>query len=439
MSKTSPHNALAPSAEHAPSYYAASLTEHASGPALCDDSSVHVCVIGGGFTGICAALNLAKRGIGVMLLEQSRLAWGASGRNGGQAHIGLRRDQDWLERHMGGADARRLWDLALDARAYLDTLIQDYGIQCDFRPGLLHADHKPGYAADTQRYVERLRNDYAYPHIRFVERAEVRELVATDGYFSGSFDERGGHLHPMNYALGLARAAVSHGARLHEGSEVLRIERRGTGWLVRTRHAQVRADKVLLACNGYLRGIAHEVERHVMPINNYIAVTEPLCEGRAPSTIRGGFAVSDSRFVVNYFRMTADHRLLFGGGENYRYRFPPDIRAFVRRHALKIFPQLHSTRWDYGWGGTLAITPTRMPFIRELQPGFYNASGFSGLGVLLAPYCGKILAEAIAGERANFELLARVPVPSFPGGPALRWPTLLAAMSWYALRDRLFT
>jgi gamma-glutamylputrescine oxidase len=439
MSKTSPHNALAPSAEHAPSYYAASLTEHASGPALCDDSSVHVCVIGGGFTGICAALNLAKRGIGVMLLEQSRLAWGASGRNGGQAHVGLRRDQDWLERHMGGADARRLWDLALDARAYLDTLIQDYGIQCDFRPGLLHADHKPGYAADTQRYVERLRNDYAYPHIRFVERAEVRELVATDGYFSGSFDERGGHLHPMNYALGLARAAVSHGARLHEGSEVLRIERRGTGWLVRTRRAQVRADKVLLACNGYLRGIAHEVERHVMPINNYIAVTEPLCEGRAPSTIRGGFAVSDSRFVVNYFRMTADHRLLFGGGENYRYRFPPDIRAFVRRHALKIFPQLHSTRWDYGWGGTLAITPTRMPFIRELQPGFYNASGFSGLGVLLAPYCGKILAEAIAGERANFELLARVPVPSFPGGPALRWPTLLAAMSWYALRDRLFT
>ena len=439
MSKTSPHNALAPSAEHAPSYYAASLTEHASGPALCDDSSVHVCVIGGGFTGICAALNLAKRGIGVMLLEQSRLAWGASGRNGGQAHVGLRRDQDWLERHMGGADARRLWDLALDARAYLDTLIQDYGIQCDFRPGLLHADHKPGYAADTQRYVERLRNDYAYPHIRFVERAEVRELVATDGYFSGSFDERGGHLHPMNYALGLARAAVSHGARLHEGSEVLRIERRGTGWLVRTRHAQVRADKVLLACNGYLRGIAHEVERHVMPINNYIAVTEPLCEGRAPSTIRGGFAVSDSRFVVNYFRMTADHRLLFGGGENYRYRFPPDIRAFVRRHALKIFPQLHSTRWDYGWGGTLAITPTRMPFIRELQPGFYNASGFSGLGVLLAPYCGKILAEAIAGERANFELLARVPVPSFPGGPALRWPTLLAAMSWYALRDRLVT
>jgi gamma-glutamylputrescine oxidase len=174
-----------------------------------------------------------------------------------------------------------------------------------------------------------------------------------------------------------------------------------------------------------------------MPINNFIAVTEPLGEDRARSIIRDGIAVSDSRFVVNYFRMTADHRLLFGGGENYRYSFPSDIKSFVRKHALKIFPQLHSTRFDFGWGGTLAITPTRMPFIKEIQPGLYNASGFSGLGVLLAPYCGKIVADAISGQRMNFDLLARVPVPAFPGGPALRWPTLVAAMSWYALRDRL--
>jgi gamma-glutamylputrescine oxidase len=437
MPKSSTHNAFAPSAEHAPSYYAATLTEQVSAPALTGDSAAHVCVIGGGFTGISAALHLARRGLDVTLLEQSRLAWGASGRNGGQAHVGLRRDQDWLEQRVGGPDARRRWDLALDARAYLDTLIQDYGIRCDFRPGLLHADHKPGYAAATQRYIDRLRDHYGYPHMRFVDRAEVRELVATQSYFSGSLDSRGGHLHPMNYALGLARAALSHGARLHEGSEASSVERRGTGWLVRTRSAQVRADVVLLACNGYLRGLSHEVEKHVMPINNFIAVSEPLGAERAASIIRDGIAVSDSRFVVNYFRMTADQRLLFGGGENYRYSFPRDIKSFVRRHALKVFPQLRSTRFDFGWGGTLAITPTRMPFIRELEPGFYNASGFSGLGVLLAPYCGKILADAIAGERTNFELLARVPVPAFPGGTALRWPTLVAAMSWYALRDRL--
>jgi gamma-glutamylputrescine oxidase len=435
--KFSPDNALVPSLEHAPSYYAATVTEQVTAPALGDDSTADVCVIGGGFTGISAALHLAKRGVDVMLLEQSKLAWGASGRNGGQAHVGLRRDQHWLEKHVGAADARRLWDLALDAREYLDTLIQTYRIQCDFSPGLLHADHKLRYTAGTRRYVDHMRTAYGYSHIRFVDRAEVRELVATDDYFSGAFDARGGHLHPMNYALGLARGARSHGARLHENSEVLAVERRGAQWIVRSRHAQVRADTVLLACNGYLRGISREVEEHVMPINNFIAVTEPLGEERAGSIIRGGIAVSDSRFVVNYFRMTADHRLLFGGGENYRYSFPRDIKSFVRKHALKIFPQLRSTRFDFGWGGTLAITPARMPFIKEIAPGFYNASGYSGLGVLLAPYCGKILADAIAGERANFDLLARVPVPAFPGGAALRWPTLIAAMSWYALRDRL--
>lgn len=437
MPKSSSYNALAPSPEHAPSYYAATVAGQPIAPALADDSTAHVCVIGGGFTGISAALHLAKHGVDVTLLEQSKLAWGASGRNGGQAHVGLRRDQEWLEKHVGPEDARRLWDLALDARGHLDTLIQTYGIQCDYRPGLLHADHKRAYTADTRRHVDHLRDRYGYPHIRFVDRAEVRELVATDSYFSGSLDARGGHLHPMNYALGLARAAQSHGARLHEGSEVLAVQRRGTAWTVRTRQAQVRADTVLLACNGYLRGIAREVERHVMPINNFIAVTEPLGEKQARSIIRDGIAVSDSRFVVNYFRMTVDHRLLFGGGENYRYSFPKDIKSFVRKHVLKVFPQLHSTRFDFGWGGTLAITPTRMPFIREIEPGFYNASGFSGLGVLLAPYCGKIVADAIAGQRTNFELLARVPVPAFPGGAALRWPTLVAAMSWYALRDRL--
>ena len=437
MLKTDPQNALAPSSQHAPSYYAATLVEQAAAPALTGDATAQVCVIGGGFTGLSAALHLAKRGIEVILLEQARFAWGASGRNGGQVHVGLRREQDWLEKHMGAADARRLWDLALDARAYLDTLIQTYGIQCDFRPGLLHADHKARYVAGTRRYVDHLQEQYGYSRIRFVDQAEVREMVATDGYFGGSLDMGGGHLHPMNYALGLARAAQSHGARLHEGSAASSVVRAGTDWLVRTGKAQVRANQVILACNGYLRGIAPSVEDRVMPINNFIAVTEPLGIERARSIIRDGVAVADSRFVVNYYRMTPDHRLLFGGGENYRYRFPADIRAFVRRYALKVFPQLAAVRFDFGWGGTLGITPTRMPFIREIDPGFYNASGFSGLGVLLAPYCGKIVADAIADQRANFDLFARVPVPKFPGGSALRWPTLVAAMSWYALRDRL--
>jgi gamma-glutamylputrescine oxidase len=436
FANSGPH-ALSPSAEHAPSYYAATLNEHVETTPLDSDRTADVCVIGGGFTGLATALHLAKRGIQVELLEQSRLGWGASGRNGGQAHVGLRREQEWLEARVGASDAQRLWQLALAARAHLDEMISSYAIRCDYRPGLLHADHKPRYSDDTRRHVDHLNEVYGYSSISYLGRDAVRSMVASDSYFSGSFDTRGGHLHPLNYALGLARAARSHGAQLHEASMATQVERSGTLWSVRTPTARIRCPTVVLACNGYLRGICADVERHVMPINNFIAVTEPLGETRARAIIANGCAVADSRFVVNYFRTTVDHRLLFGGGENYRYRFPADIKAFVRKHLLKIFPQLHDVALDFGWGGTLAITPTRMPYIRELEPGLINASGFSGLGVLMAPYCGKIVAGTIAGEHADFDLLASVPVPKFPGGKALRWPTLVAAMSMYALRDRL--
>ena len=262
-------------------------------------------------------------------------------------------------------------------------------------------------------------------------------MVISRDYYSGSFDARSGHLHALNFALGIARAAASHGARLHEGVEVTGLKRNGGGWQLDTPHGSLTAGRVVLACNGYLRRLAPEVERRVMPINNFIAVTEPLGAEGARGVISNGAAVSDSRFVVNYFRITPDNRLLFGGGENYSYGFPRDIAAFVRPHVLKVFPQLAQARFDYAWGGTLGITPTRMPWVRELEPGLVNASGFSGLGVVLAPYTGKAVADALCGERSAFELLGRVPVPPFPGGPMLRHPTLVAAMLYYALRDRL--
>jgi gamma-glutamylputrescine oxidase len=436
MLRTAPA-ALRPSATHAPSYYAATLkervvTEPFAGPARTD-----VCVVGGGYTGLSTALHLARRGVEVLLVEQSLLGWGASGRNGGQAHVGMRRDQQWLEERLGPDDARRLWEFALAARAHLDWLIGTYRIDCDLRLGYLHANHRERYTAHMRQHVEYLRSKYGYEDIRFVERDEVASMVATRNYYSGSFDARGGHLHALNLALGLARAAGSHGARLHQRVEVTRIEPHGSGWRVATNRGEITASRVVLACNGYLRGLAPQVERHVMPINNYVAVTEPLGAEGSQRLITNGAAVSDSRFVVNYFRITPDHRLLFGGGENYGYKFPRDIAAFVRPHLLKVFPQLAQVRYDYAWGGTLAITPTRMPWVREFEPGLINASGFSGLGVVIAPYAGKAVADALCGERAAFELLGRVPVPTFPGGPWLRSPTLVAAMLFYALRDRL--
>jgi len=437
MPRRSYPTALAPSAQHAPSYYAATLRESVATRHFDGSVTADVCVIGGGYTGLSTALHAARRGSKVVLLEQSRLGWGASGRNGGQAHVGLRREQPWFEARVGAAGAMRYWQLALAARAHLDWLIDSNDIVCDYRPGYLHANHRARFSAATRQHVEHLQRVYAYPHIRYVERDELRSLVATDAYHSGSLDTGSGHLHALNLALGIARAATSHGAQLYEGVEATALRPEREGWRVSTARGEVRAARVVLACNGYLRGLSPKVERHVMPINNYVAVTEVLGLKRAAALISNGAAVSDSRFVVNYFRLTPDHRLLFGGGENYRYRFPADIGAFVRPHLLAIFPQLRPVRFDYAWGGTLGITPTRMPLICELEPGLFNASGYSGLGVVLAPYAGKALADALHGEREAFELLAQLPPPAFPGGAMLRWPTLVAAMSFHALRDRL--
>jgi gamma-glutamylputrescine oxidase len=248
---------------------------------------------------------------------------------------------------------------------------------------------------------------------------------------------RGGHLHPLNLTLGIARAAAEKGARLHAGTRVDAVTRSGSGWRIEAATGTVQADTVLLACGGYLHGLDGEVDAHVMPINNFVAVTEPLGAERALALIRDGLAVSDSRFVVYYYRMTPDHRLLFGGGESYSMRFPADIAGFVRPHIARVFPQLGDVGIDYAWGGTLSITPTRLPFVRAVKPGLYNISGFSGLGVVLAPYFGHLIGEALAGGNSDFDRLARLPVPRFPGGKLLRWPTLVAAMSWFALRDRL--
>lgn len=430
-------SAGAPLVRHPDSYYAATSVSGPVVSALDHDFRADVCIIGGGFAGLSAALRLAERGRSVALLESGPLGWGASGRNGGQVHVGMRRDQEWLERAVGPDDARKLWSLSLDARAHLDDLMTRHGIACDYRPGYLHGDHKRRYVPDTRRAVEHLRGRYGYEHVRFVERDEIRHLVPSAAYHGGSLDRRGGHLHPLNLVLGIASAADRAGARLFPQSAALGIARAGSGWRVETAQGAVLSDVVLLACGGYLRGLDRQVDAHVMPINNYVAVTSPLGEARAESIIRNGFAVSDSRFVVYYYRMTPDHRLLFGGGESYTYRFPADIAAFVRPHMAGVFPELAGVAIDYAWGGTLSITPTRLPYVRELKPGLFNVSGFSGLGVVLAPYFGRILGDALAGERTAFADLARLPVPRFPGGRLLRWPTLVAAMSIFALRDRL--
>ncbi len=426
----------ASSPQHPPSYYAASAHDLAHQPPLDGSTRCDVCVIGGGYTGLSAALHLAERGFDVVLAEAQRVGWGASGRNGGQLCSGQRRDQWALEKTLGTERARQLWDLAEEAKRTVRERIARHAIECDLKPGLLHAAHKPADAEYFARYADKLAGEYGYDRIRAVDRAEMAEMLGTRRYFGGNLDLGAGHLHPLNYALGLARAALAAGVRIFEHTPAQRYDRL-TPTTVTTPRGDIRAEHLVLACNGYLDALEPRVAGRIMPINNYIVATEPLGETRARALIRDDVAVADSKFVIDYFRLSADRRLLFGGGETYRRSFPADIAGFVRPCMLRVFPQLAGVRIDYAWGGTLAITLARLPHFGRLAPNVYYAQGFSGQGVALTSLAGKLIGEALAGSAERFDLFAGLPTPRFPGGTLLRWPALVLGMLYYALRDRL--
>lgn len=416
-----------------PSWYAATAPALAPFPALAGDEAADVCVVGGGYTGLSAALHLAEAGLSVVLVEAQRVGWGASGRNGGQVGSGQRRDQAWLEAEYGRERARALWDMAEEAKALVRGLVARHGIACDLRDGILHAAHRASYVAEYHAEAEKLARDYGYGFVEPLDRAGLAAVLGSPGYFGGSHDRGAAHLHPLAYALGLARAAVAAGVRVFERSRVVGVE----AGAVRTEAGRVRAGFVVVACNGYLGGLVPQVAARVMPINNFIVATEPLGEERAAGVIANGAAVADSRFVVNYFRLSVDKRLLFGGGESYGWRFPRDIAGVVRGRMEGVFPQLRGIGIDYAWGGTLAITVNRMPAFVRVAPTVLSAGGYSGHGVALATLAGKLIAEAVAGMAGRFDMLAALPQPEFPGGARLRWPLLVMAMTWYALRDRL--
>jgi gamma-glutamylputrescine oxidase len=417
--------------EYPASWYTATAPAGPPLPPLRGDVAADVCVIGGGYTGLSAALHLAEAGLGVVVLEAQRVGWGASGRNGGQLGSGQRRDQDWLEQRFPDK-ARVLWELAEEAKALVKRLVARHGIECELKPGVINAAHKAGYAREYQAYAGKLARDYRYGEVSPLDRAGIGELLGTAAYHGGMLDRGAAHLHPLKLALGLARAAAGAGARIFESSRVTAVDAAGA----RTDRGAVRARFVIVACNGYLGGLVPEVAARVMPINNFIVATEPLGE-QARGLIRDDVAVADSRFVVNYFRLTPDARLLFGGGESYGYRFPADIARVVRPRMLAIYPQLADAAIEYAWGGTLAITVNRLPAFQRLAPNVYSAAGYSGHGVGLATLAGKLMAEAVQGTAERFDVFAALPHPRFPGGPALRWPLLVLAMTWYALRDRL--
>lgn len=423
--------------EYPQSLYAETRTPLDPFPQLKGETRADVAVIGGGYTGLSAALHLAQAGHEVVLVEAHRVGFGASGRNGGQLGSGQRQEVDWLESQLGRDSARKLWDLAEEAKALTRALA--WAAEVPVHDGVAHACRDAAEVAHARKLAEHLARHYGYDKVQPLEREAFRALVPSDAYIGGDLDRGAGHLHPLNLAIGMARLARDAGARIYEQSHVHHIEhaREATGkTIVRCDTGRVICDQVILAGNGYLGRLSAPVARRVMPINNYIVATEPLGD-RAAEVLAENIAVADTKFVVNYWRLSDDKRLIFGGGESVGYRFPKDIRAKVRPHLLSVYPGLKDVTLTHGWGGTLAITMNRMPYFTRPAPNALSASGYSGHGLALATLAGKLMADAVAGQAAGFDAMSAVPSRNFPGGGALRSPLLVAGMSWYALRDRL--
>ncbi|HUS52873.1 MAG TPA: FAD-binding oxidoreductase [Thermohalobaculum sp.] len=418
---------------HANSWYVETAGEMPDHPELTGAQRADVCVVGAGYGGLSAALHLAERGLDVVLVEANRIGWGASGRNGGQLGIGPRAKMRKYERSVGRDDARKVWDIAVAANRLVKDLIARHEIDCDLTPGYMEACWKASHAPEVMAEPEYLARHYDHHDARAVSRDEMAAMLGTSRYHGGFLDMAGGHLHPLRFALGLGRAAAQAGVRIFERSPVTQVSE---GRVV-TARGSVTADHVIVACNGYLDGLVPRVAARTMPINNFVAATEPLGEARARSIIRDNVCVCDSKFVLNYYRLTPDHRLLWGGGESYGKRFPRDIAGLVRAKMLEVFPQLADVRFSHAWGGTLAITGTRFPAFQKLDARTLAISGWSGSGIHMATMGGQIAAEAVAGQMERWDLLANLPTPTFPGGAWFRAPLLAAAMTWYSLRDRL--
>ena len=420
---------------HAPSYYAATANPAPLRPALDGNISADVCVIGGGYTGCHVALNLAEQGYRVVLLEANRIGWGASGRNGGQICTGYARGQGSLEAALGKDDAARLFELAEGAKAILKARIERHRIACDLTWGYLYGALKPRQMAGLRHELEEL-EALGYGQGELLDRAALAQHIDSGLYIGGLLDRGAGHLHPLNYALGLAEAAAAAGALLHEDARVTRVVP-GAKVRVETAGGSVTADFAVLACNAYLEGLVPRLGDSIMPVATYMTATEPLGENRAKALLPTNHAIGDANFVLNYFRRSADHRLLFGGGVSYTARMPASLPDDMRRTMLTVFPQLADVKQDFTWGGNVAITQDRAPHLGRHAPNVYFAQGYSGQGVAITAIAGKVIAEAIRGQAERFDLFAKIPHRPFPGGRYLRAPTLALAMTWFRLRDRL--
>ncbi len=417
------------------SWYQASVGARPAYPSLDGSLAVDVAIVGGGFTGLQAALNLAKVGVRVALIEAGRFGDGASGRNGGQLGTGQRWWPEDLEKDLGLERSKALFRMAENAKQHLLDFADIHGIDMDYMPGQLNVSHKRGHDHEYRANAEIAAERYGYPHLTFMDAEETAHRVGTRDYYCGVRDTGTGHIHPLKLLVGLAAAAAEAGAQLFEMTRATGIRQAGGKTLIDTASGVVSADRVLLATNAYIGALEPVTAAHIMPIGSFIAATAPLDD--FPHVIPGHEAVCDSRFVVRYFRKTKDNRLLFGGREVYSSNDPADTAEAIRRQIVSTYPALKSVPITHSWGGYVGITMPRQPFVREVMPGVTSIGGYSGHGVMLSNYCGKLYADRVTGKTGELDLLADLKIPAFPGGRRMRSPLLFLALTWFALRDRI--
>jgi gamma-glutamylputrescine oxidase len=426
----------------AASYYAdsASAAERGLPPpardALKGEYRADVGVIGGGIAGCSAALHLAKRGLKVALLEARHVGYGASGRSGGQTIFGLAASQQTLIEQVGANDARRLFDLSVEGLSLTASLIRDHKIDCDYRPNHVHVAIKPRHLDELAQWADELQNQYGYRSISLLDREQLRAHVASDRYLGGLLDTRSGHLHPLKYTLGLARAAEAHGVKIFENTQVLRYSG-GPQVQVESSDGVLRCKQLVLCGSAYLGAVAPVLAKRILGVGTYIIATQPLTETEAQALLPSNAAIADINWILDYFRLSADRRLLFGGRVSYSGVEPRRLAESMRRRMLGVFPSLERLSVDRAWGGYLDITMSRAPNFGRLADNVFYLQGFSGHGMVLTALGGKLVAEAVAGTAERFDVFARIPHRDFPGGPIFRRPTLMLAMLYYRLRDLL--